>query len=387
MPSSEIIAIGTELLLGEIQDTNTRYLALRLRDANIDLFRATMVGDNPQRIAQAIAEAQNRSEIVITTGGLGPTVDDPTRLAVALAVGVDLEFRPELWEQIQNRFQRFNRTATENNKRQAYIPTGAIAVENPVGTAPAFFYETGSKTIISLPGVPREMEYLIENRVLPYLIERYHILGTIKACVLHTSGVGESQVDEWIGDLELLANPTVGLLAHPGQIDIRVTAKASTTAEADRMIAELVEQIYLRLGDHIYGSDSDTLEKVTRAKLVLLGWNMALVEFGLGGELLKHVKDFPPAEPVQIYPEAVDSAGLAAALHQLAAQTGVQVVLGASYQPGPEKQTVIIQVLTPAGISEAVRAYGGPPQQGLPYSVNTAIDFLRRALLSATAKG
>jgi len=387
MPSAEIIAIGTELLLGEIQDTNTRYLALRLRDANIDLFRATMVGDNPQRIAQAIAEAQNRSEIVITTGGLGPTVDDPTRLAVALAVSVDLEFRPELWEQIQNRFVRFNRTATENNKRQAYIPTGAIAVENPVGTAPAFFYETGSKTIISLPGVPREMEYLIENRVLPYLIERYHISGTIKACVLHTSGVGESQVDEWIGDLELLTNPTVGLLAHPGQIDIRVTAKASTTAEADRMIAGLVEQLYQRLGDHVYGSDSDTLEKVTRAKLVQLGWNLALVEFGLGGELLKHVKDFPPAEPIQIYSEAVDSAGLAAALHQLAAQTGVQVVLGASYMPGPEKQTVIIQVLTPAGISEAVRSYGGPPQQGLPYSVNTAIDFLRRALLSSTAKG
>ncbi len=387
MPSAEIIAIGTELLLGEIQDTNTRYLALRLRDANIDLFRATMVGDNPQRIAQAIAEAQSRSEIVITTGGLGPTVDDPTRLAVALAVGVQVEYRPELWEQIQNRFQRFNRIATENNKRQAYIPKGAIAIENPVGTAPAFLYETGTKTIISVPGVPREMEYLIENRVLPYLKERYHLLGTIKACVLHTSGVGESQVDEWIGDLETLPNPTVGLLAHPGQIDIRVTAKAESTAEVDRMIAEVVEQICQRLGEHIYGRDTDTLENVTRAALERLGWNLALVEFGLGGDLFKRLKGFPPVEPIQLHTNPVDSAALSAALHQLAAQTGAQVTLGASYQPGVDKQTVIIQILTPAGLTEAVRAYGGPPQQGLPYSVNSAIDFLRRTLLASASKG
>ncbi len=242
MPSAEIIAIGTELLLGEIQDTNTRYLALRLRDANIDLFRATMIGDNAVRISRVIAEALNRSDIVITTGGLGPTVDDPTRLAVAMAVGVETEYRPELWEQIQNRFQRFNRTATENNKRQAYIPQGAIAVENPVGTAPAFIVESGSKVIISLPGVPREMEFLIENRVIPYLKQHFQILGTIKASVLHAAGVGESQVDEWIGDLETLINPTVGLLAHPGQIDIRVTAKASSQEEADRMIEPLISR-------------------------------------------------------------------------------------------------------------------------------------------------
>ena len=234
MPSAEIIAIGTELLLGEIQDTNTRYLALRLRDANIDLFRATMVGDNAVRISRVIAEAFNRSDIVITTGGLGPTVDDPTRLAVAMAIGVETEFRPELWDQIQNRFNGLIGSATENNKRQAYIPQGSIAVENPVGTAPAFIVESGSKVIISLPGVPREMEYLIENRVIPYLKEHFQILGTIKASVLHAAGVGESQVDEWIGDLETLINPTVGLLAHPGQVDIRVTAKAGSQEEADR---------------------------------------------------------------------------------------------------------------------------------------------------------
>ena len=138
MSSAEIITIGTELLLGEIDDTNATYIARELRDVGIDLYRKTTVGDNARRIAQTIQEALQRTDIIITTGGLGPTVDDPTREAVALAVGVETEFRPELWEQIQNRFQRFGRKPTENNKRQAYVPKGAIPVENPVGTAPSF---------------------------------------------------------------------------------------------------------------------------------------------------------------------------------------------------------------------------------------------------------
>lgn len=381
MPSAEIIAIGTELLLGEIQDTNTRYLALRLREANIDLYRAILVGDNAQRIAQAISEALSRSDIVITTGGLGPTVDDPTRLAVSLAVGVEPEFRPELWDQIQNRFQRFNRIATENNKRQAYIPHGAIAVENPVGTAPAFIVENKQKVIISLPGVPREMEYLVENRVIPYLKEHYQISGTIKASVLHLAGVGESQVDEWVGDLETLSNPTVGLLAHPGQIDIRVTAKANSMEEADTMIEAVVQQIVQRLGEHIYGRDSESLEQVTQAALAKMGWKLCLAEYGMGQELYKRLKSLPAlVDQVQLHPEPVDAGTLPILLEQLCAQTGAQVALGASYRPGPEKQTVNLSVITPNGKYEAVRSYGGPPQQGLPYSVNTAIDFLRRNL-------
>ena len=202
MPSAEILTIGTEILLGEIIDTNARYLARQLRDAGIDLYRKTTVGDNARRIAQAIQQAMERCEIILTTGGLGPTVDDPTREAVALALGVSTEFRPELWEQIQSRFQRFGRQPTENNKRQAYVPQGALAVENPVGTAPAFIMETNAHAIISLPGVPREMEYLMENAVLPYLRQRYELTGIIKARVLHTAGVGESQIDELIGDLE-----------------------------------------------------------------------------------------------------------------------------------------------------------------------------------------
>src|SRR4030042_1088400 len=166
MPSAEIITIGTELLLGEIVDTKSRYLARWLRDAGIDLYRKTTVGDNVKRIAFAIQQALERCDIVITTGGLGPTVDDPTREAVALAAGVKSEYHSELWEQIEARFERFGRTPTENNRRQAFIPKGAIPIENPVGTAPIFFLEHQSHVIISLPGVPREMEYLLKHEVI-----------------------------------------------------------------------------------------------------------------------------------------------------------------------------------------------------------------------------
>lgn len=388
MPSAEIIAIGTELLLGEIQDTNTRYLALRLRDANIDLFRATMVGDNANRISRVIAEALNRSDIVITTGGLGPTVDDPTRQAVAMAIGVDTEFRTELWEQIQNRFQRFNRIATENNKRQAYIPQGAIPIENPVGTAPAFIVECGSKVIISVPGVPREMEYLIENRVIPYLKEHFNILGMIKASVLHAAGVGESQVDEWIGDLETLLNPTVGLLAHPGQIDIRVTAKASSADEANHMIEPLISQIKQRLGDHVYGRDADTIESVTQARLTVAGWNFCLVEYGLESELYRHIKRMTGfIEPSEICQDTCNPNDLFFHIEKLMGGSGAQVGLGACYCPGPEKQEIYLALITPLGKYEMNRSYGGPPQNGIPFAINTAIDFLRRNLPTSLPQG
>ncbi len=379
MPSAEIIAIGTELLLGEIQDTNTRYLARILRDAGIDIFRATIVGDNTKRIAQAIQEALSRTNIIITTGGLGPTVDDPTRQAVALAMGVETEFRPELWDQIVARFKRYNRLTTENNRRQAYIPKGAIPVENPVGTAPSFIYETGEHSIISLPGVPREMEYLIEHVVMPYLRQRYTLKGTIKAKVLHVSGLGESQVDEWIGDLETYRNPTVGLLAHPGQVDIRVTAKADSIEEADRLIDELAEIVRQRLGDAIFGDDFNTLEEVTVKKLSALGWKLLVVECGLGGELGGALKRAHfPKEQVVVLPQVSDENILIENISKINDEFQADAILTVNYQPGVEKQLVKIDVVSPFGKKNDSFYYGGPPANGIPWAVNMSLDYLRR---------
>ena len=194
MPSAEIITIGTEILLGEIVDTNTRHIALTLRDLGVDLYRTTTIGDNVERIAAAISEAMQRAEIIITTGGLGPTVDDPTREAVAQAAGVGTEFREDLWEQVVETIKRYGRGPAENQKRQAVVPQGAISVKNPVGTAPAFIVEfpipgrdgKGIRgSVISLPGVPNEMEHILHESVIPYLQNRYDLQHIIKVRVLH----------------------------------------------------------------------------------------------------------------------------------------------------------------------------------------------------------
>lgn len=267
MPSAEIIAIGTELVLGQIVDTNTSCIAKSLNNIGVDVYRASVVGDNPVRISCEIINCLKRADIVITTGGLGPTVDDPTREAVAQALGMKLVFRDELWEQIKNRFHSFGKPPTGNNKRQAYIPERAIAIENPVGTAPAFqVYEEG-KLIICLPGVPLEMRYLLENRVIDIIKDKFRINGVILTRVVHTTGIGESNLDEIIADLEEKENPTIGLAAHPGQVDIRITAKAATIQAAETIIQPVCEDLESRLGEKIYGYDQTALPQAIKKLL------------------------------------------------------------------------------------------------------------------------
>jgi nicotinamide-nucleotide amidase len=387
MPIAEIISIGTELLLGEIVDTNAQYIARKLRDAGIDLYRKTTVGDNSRRIAEAVRGALQRCDIVITTGGLGPTVDDPTREAIALAMGVDTEFRPELWDQIQARFRRFGRPPTENNKRQAYVPKNALAIENPVGTAPAFLVEQNGQTVISLPGVPREMEYLLDNAVLPYLREGYRLTGVIKARILHTAGAGESQIDDLIGDLETLKNPTVGLAAHSGQVDVRITAKADSEEQADQLIAGVEAEVSTRLGAWIYGADQDTLEDMALKSINSKGWTLAVVEAGLEGELVKRLAGasnhpalgsrsvFRGGEVLLERPDP-DELGQFVAAYRQSCQ--VEVCLGAAIYPGQEKQDIFIILMTPEGEQQINRPYGGPPGYAVRWATHHSLDILRK---------
>lgn len=260
--NAEVISIGTEILLGELTDTNSVYIAKALRDLGINLFFMTSVGDNTNRIASAIEIALERADVVITCGGLGPTVDDMTRQGVAQATKRDLIFHQNLLDQIAARFATFNVKMTENNRLQAYVPDGAIIIENPVGTAPSFAVEVGDKVVISLPGVPREMKFLMQEKVIPYLRGRYP-LGIIKAHILKAAGLGESMLDEMLGhDLLEAGNPTVGLAAHSGQIDVRITAKADTEAQADVMIADFADKIMTRVGRYIYGVNDQKIEQV-----------------------------------------------------------------------------------------------------------------------------
>jgi nicotinamide-nucleotide amidase len=379
MPSAEIITIGTEILLGEIVDTNARYLARALRDAGIDLYRKTSVGDNTKRIAQAIQQALDRCDIVLTTGGLGPTVDDPTREAVASAIGVELEYRPELWEQIQARFRRFGRQPTENNRRQAYVPEGATAVENPVGTAPIFIIERQNQVIISLPGVPREMEYLMMENVIPYLRKHFDLRGIIKARVLHTAGTGESQIDDLIGDLEELSNPTVGLAAHSGQVDVRITAKADSEEAADELIHPVEQTIRQRLGNWIYGADEETLEAIALEAVRRNGWTLAVVEAGLGGDLIRRLASIPgPFLGGQVLTGAPSPEELSTSIETDRQMRGADVGLGVVIHPAGEKQDVYLVLITPEGKHQYMRPYGGPPEYAPRWALHHSLDVIRK---------
>jgi nicotinamide-nucleotide amidase len=315
---AEIVMIGTELLLGEIVDTNANRLARMLRDIGLDLYYKTTVGDNEERITQVLNLALDRSPVVITSGGLGPTVDDMTRQAVANATGRKLVYSLDLEAQIAARFRSFGREMAENNKRQAYIPEGALPLLNPVGTAPCFLSQDtrGRGFIISLPGVPRELEHMMTHTVIPILVERMGGAKIIKAKVLRTCAVGESNVDRAIGDLETERNPTVGLAAHAGQTDVRITAKANTEAEADAMIAVMEQRVRQRLGVAIYGVDKETVPEVVGRLLTEQGLKLGVIDTLTGGQLARELtgsgfgavlaNGLTPANPA----EAAGSAGL-----------------------------------------------------------------------------
>jgi len=284
---AEVIAIGSELLLGQIIDTNSSCIAKLLAENGIELVQTATVGDDLQRMKEVIGEAINRSQIVITTGGIGPTEDDLTRDAVAEITEHPLIFQLHLMEQIENLFKTRGFRMAENNRKQAYIPEGAIAIENPKGTAPGFIVETSGGTIISIPGVPSEMEYLMENRVIPYIRKRFDIKHqVIQYKVLRACGLGESTIGLQIKDLmKESKNPLIGTLASIGDIRIRITAKADNPEEASNFIQKMEREIRKRLGVLIYGVDNETLHGNIAKKLERLKLALSVVETFTGGIL------------------------------------------------------------------------------------------------------
>jgi nicotinamide-nucleotide amidase len=378
MPVAEIITIGTELLLGEIQDTNTAFLARSLRDLGVDVYRTTCVGDNSQRIEAIIREALGRSDIVLTTGGLGPTVDDPTRQAVANALGVELVFHPELWQQIEKIMCRYGRKASENNRRQAWIPAGAEVIPNPVGTAPAFIAPQDGRVVVCLPGVPREMELLFLQGAQPRLRERFHLTSIITSRVLHTAGVGESQVDELIGELEYQCNPTVGLLASPGRVDIRIAAKSDSPAEIESMIRTSETIIRDKLGDAVYGVDADTLEDVVAADLAKKGLPTALVLHGFGEGLAARLMNSEwlhvSHQPNPLSGEEFD------AVWKGIPHLPATITALASLSPGENEQIFEIKIKSAAGEKHISRNYAGPAQMAPAYAEALSLDTLRRLI-------
>ena len=371
MTSAEIITIGTEILLGEIVDTNTRYLARNLRGLGIDLYRTITIGDNEDRIASAIRNSIQRADIVITTGGLGPTIDDPTREAIAKAMGVETEFREDLWEQVVATIARYGRKPSENQKRQAYVPKGALGIPNPVGTAPCFIVETERNAVISLPGVPNEMEYILHESIIPYLQKRFNLNEIIKVRVLHCAGLGEGMIDEKITDLEMLSNPTVGLAAHTGVVDVRIAAKAKSESEANAMIAEIESQVRERLGNIVFGADEDKLEEVVLDTIAKKGLTLTTIESGLDGILARKV-------PHTVSLPNLNPASLMDALRAARTNSRADIALGVSIYP--EDRSAEMAMITPRGEKTHRITYGGPPRS-LPYwAMNLSLNWLRMTL-------
>ncbi|MFN8439289.1 MAG: CinA family nicotinamide mononucleotide deamidase-related protein [Caldilineaceae bacterium] len=298
--NAEIVTTGTEILLGEIVDTNAAWIAQQLRDVGVNLFYKTTVGDNLARIRGVIELCMSRSDVIICSGGLGPTVDDMTRHAIAEATGRPLQMHEPSRRKLEERFVRLGVQMTENNYVQALIPEGAIVIDNPVGTAPGFIVETQQSTVIAVPGVPREMKALMTETILPYLRQRGGE-GIIRRRVLRTIGIGESLIDTKLDDLLRQSNPTVGLAAKTGQVDVRIAARALTVAEVEAMLDELEREVRNRIGEFIYtDTPEESYEAVIVKRLQSQGATLAISENNTRGTLADRLRQaLPSFDPLQ----------------------------------------------------------------------------------------
>jgi competence/damage-inducible protein CinA-like protein len=393
---AEIVSVGSELLLGQIVDTNAAFIARQLAALGLDLFHKTTVGDNLGRVAAALETALGRADIVITTGGLGPTEDDVTREAVARATGRDLEFHPDLLDQIEAFFRARGLPLSPSNRKQAYIPRGALPLPNPVGTAPCFILEEADRTLIVLPGVPREMEYLLRTAALPHVRSRYGLQAVIVSRLVRVAGLGESRVGELLADLMAKGtNPTVGTMAHPGQVDVRIAAKGPDEAAARALIAPVEAEIRARLGDAVFGTDSESLEGAVAARLVDRDRTLGLVEIGTGGLVTERLTSVPGLSGrIEALVASLDvarrrlgalsgsAADLARAVRTWAGtDVGAALVMAGAEGEGPNPvYPTRIAVATSQHAREAEHRPGGDLRQVRLRAVVLALDGLRRAL-------
>ncbi len=283
----ELVAVGTELLLGQLTDTNTVFIAQQCANAGIDVLGTHTVGDNRSRIANTLRAALERVDGVLTTGGLGPTVDDLTKEAVCDALGLDTVLDERSLAHMQEFFAKIGREMRENNRKQAEVPRGSFVLENPRGTAPGFVaFAPSGKFVASMPGVPREMKPMLTEILIPFLRERYRLDQAIFTRVLHTINIGESEVDHRIADLFRAGeNPKIAVLAHEGICDVKIMAKASSREEAEAMIAPLQREIEDRLRSFVFGSDEATIESAIQAFLRERGATISTAESCTGGRI------------------------------------------------------------------------------------------------------
>jgi competence/damage-inducible protein CinA-like protein len=290
---AEVVGVGTELLLGQIANTNARWMSERLSGIGVNVLHHQVVGDNLERIVETLRLALDRADVVIATGGLGPTADDITRDALAITIGAPLVRRPELEEMLRAKFAGFGREMPESNLRQADVPDGARYITPERGTAPGLIVQLGERRLYALPGVPAEMTEMMEGTVLPELAQIAGA-GIVLSRVIRCTGVGESAAAELVDDLfAASANPSIAYLASANEVRVRITAKAASRAEAEAAVAPLVDEIARRLGDAVFSTDDEELERVLGRLLKAQRRRVACAESLTGGGLARRLTTVP----------------------------------------------------------------------------------------------
>lgn len=293
----EIIAVGTELLLGQIVNSNASRISQRMAECGVDVFYHTTVGDNPQRIKQAFKSALERSDVVIATGGLGPTDDDLTKEMLAELLGLKMQRSEDAAIFIADLFKKMNRTMTANNLKQAFIPEGSSIIPNGNGTAPGIHLRHNGKDVFLLPGPPSEMNPMLENYIIPKLKDKTGAI--IYSQELYFAGIGESALENEIRDLlKAQSNPTVAPLAAETYVKLRITAKAELKETAAELVKGMVEQIEKRSGEYIFSRESKSMPEVVLTQLKEKGLKVAFAESCTGGRISSEIVNISGASEV-----------------------------------------------------------------------------------------
>ena len=296
--TAEILAVGTELLLGNIANTNAQTISQSLSALGINVFWHTVVGDNPARLRQAVDTARRRADILIITGGLGPTYDDLTKETVCAAFGKALEFHPDILDDIRDFYEKNLHTPMpDNNRQQAELPEGCVVFDNPVGTAPGCAFEADGVHVLMLPGPPHEMVTMLRRCAEPYL--RGLSREIIVSHDIMTFGLGESYVDQLLHEkMAHMENPSLATYAKPCEVRLRATAKAETAQQAEELLAPVVDEVKALLGPYVYGVDVTGLEAVCSALLLERGLTLATAESCTGGLIARRITALPGASRV-----------------------------------------------------------------------------------------
>lgn len=402
----EVIAVGTELLLGQIVNTNAAVIGAAMAERGLDAHFQQVVGDNLSRISTAIRVGLDRSDAVVITGGIGPTQDDMTREALADVTGRALVFSEEYAGQLREWWARRGREMPESNLRQAYYPEGAVMLPNPRGTAPGLMVEHENKPIFCVPGVPAEMEHLMATEVLPRLATASGSEKVIASVLLRTWGRAESEVAELLDDLYTgSVNPSLAFLASNSEIKIRMTAKAETAVEARSLIEPMEMEVRSRLGESIFGTDEETIERVLLRLLSERGLTIGTAESMTGGLVTARLTDLPGSSAVvkggvvayqtelkQRLLGLPDVPGVVTEEAAVALATGaralldVDVALSVTGSAGPDPLekpvgTVMIGVATPEGARAREMHFTGDRDRIRAFGATAALHLARLAIV------